>query len=52
MHLAAENGHTATVSLLLEKGADIEEKDNVSNLTHLVMHNCNWCNIKGINEIT
>ena len=52
MHLAAFSGHTATVSLLLEKGADIGAKDNVSNLTHLVTHNCSWCNIKGINEIT
>ena len=29
LHYAAENGHTEVVSLLLEKGADIEAKDPV-----------------------
>ena len=33
LHRAAEYGHTATVSLLLERGADIGTKSNVSNLT-------------------
>ena len=34
MHRAALDGHTAAVSLLLEQGADIEAKNNVSNLTY------------------
>ena len=32
LHWAASYGHTATVSLLLEKGADIGVKDEVRNL--------------------
>ena len=27
LHLAAQNGHTAIVKLLIENGAKIEEKD-------------------------
>jgi ankyrin repeat protein len=29
LHEAADNGHDATVTLLLDRGADIETKNNV-----------------------
>jgi hypothetical protein len=35
LHLAAYNGHKEVVSLLLERGANIEAKDKVSNLCYL-----------------
>jgi ankyrin repeat protein len=28
LHFASDNGHTDTASMLIEKGADIHEKDN------------------------
>jgi ankyrin repeat protein len=52
LHLAAQNGHTATVSLLLEKGADIGTKDNVSNLIHISMNWFSAGNIMQINVTT
>ncbi len=39
MHGAAQNGHTATVSLLLEKGAVIEAKSNVTENHYLQVMN-------------
>ena len=38
LHKAAENGHTEIASLLIDNGADIDSKTNVSILVYI----CNY----------
>jgi len=40
LHIACNNGHTSVVKLLVENGANVEVKDRVSHLLHLLsIHN-------------
>ena len=37
MHMAASHGHVEVVTMLLDKGASFEAKDNVSNRVSLIV---------------
>jgi ankyrin repeat protein len=43
--MAAENGNTDVVSVLLDKGADIEAKDKVHTCLYIVIDICTHINM-------
>ena len=42
LHVAAENGHTDVIDILVKHGADVDRKDDVRNIHVLVYFSLNF----------